>query len=145
MVGWRWLLEDFHKALKTGCRMEQHNLQSMQAQWNLLAILTPIALRLLLIRQAAQQATEIPAENVVSQEAIQAVILLDHRHRNIVTAKHLWRAIARLGATSTGRVMDHQDGRPYGKDGCGSWTSWRAFISPPVSILHDLCISVRHQ
>ncbi|GHO77884.1 IS4 family transposase [Ktedonobacter sp. SOSP1-85] len=106
--GWRWLLEDFHKALKTGCRMEQHNLQSMQAQWNLLAILTPIALRLLLIRQAAQQATEIPAGNVVSQEAIQAVILLDHRHRNIVTAEHLWRAIARLG----GYLDRKSDGPP---------------------------------
>jgi hypothetical protein len=51
---WRWLLEDFHKALKTGCRMEHRNLQSVEAQWRLLAILTPIALRLLVIRQAAR-------------------------------------------------------------------------------------------
>jgi hypothetical protein len=41
---WRWLLGDFHKALKTGCRMEQRSLQSVEALWNLLAILTPIAL-----------------------------------------------------------------------------------------------------
>jgi len=49
-----WLLEDFHKALGTGCRMEHHNLQSIEAKFRLLAILTPIALRLLLIRQAAR-------------------------------------------------------------------------------------------
>jgi hypothetical protein len=116
--GWRWLLEDFYKALKTGCRMEQHNLQSMQAQWNLLALLTPIALRLLLIRQAAQQATEIPAEEVVSQEAIQTVILLDHRHRDIVTAKHLWRAIARLG----GYLDRKSDGPP------GWQTLWKGWM-----------------
>lgn len=95
--GWRWLMEEFHKALKTGCRMEHHNLQTVEAQWRLLAILTPIALRLLMIRHAAQHATEIPATSVVSQEAIQVVIHLDHRHRNSVTAKQLWHAIARLG------------------------------------------------
>ena len=65
--GWRWLLEDFHKALKTGCRMAHHNLQSVEAKFRLLAILTPIALRLLLIRQAAQQAPETPATAMVSE------------------------------------------------------------------------------
>ena len=98
--------------------MEQHNLQSMQAQWNLLALLTSIALRLLLIRQAAQQATEIPAEEVVSQEAIQTVILLDHCHRDIVTAKHLWHAIARLG----GYLDRKSDGPP------GWQTLWKGWI-----------------
>jgi hypothetical protein len=46
--------------------MERHSLQSIEALWRMLAILTPIALRLLLILQAAQQATEIPATEVVS-------------------------------------------------------------------------------
>ena len=95
--GWRWLLEDFHKALKTGCRMEQRNLQSMQAQWKLLALLTPIALRLLVIRHTAQEAEETPATDVMSQEAIQVLIFLDKRHRSITTAKEVWHAIARLG------------------------------------------------
>jgi len=94
---WRWLLEDFHKALKTGCRLEQRYLQSVQAIWKLLAVLTPIALRLLLIRQAAQQDRELPATDVVSQEIVRVVIHLDKRHRDIVTAKQLWHAIARLG------------------------------------------------
>ena len=116
--GWRWLLEDFHKALKTGCRMEHHNLQSVEAQWRLLAILTPIALRLLLIRQAAQQAPETPATAVVSQEAIQVVILLDIRHRALVTAKQLWRAIARLG----GYLDRRSDGPP------GWQTLWKGWM-----------------
>jgi Transposase Tn5 dimerisation domain len=94
---WRWLLEDFHKALKTGCRMEKHFLQSVQAQWKLLAVLTPIALRLLQIRRVAQQAAETPATEVVSQEVVQVVTLLQKRPRQIATAKQLWHAIARLG------------------------------------------------
>ncbi len=116
--GWRWLLEDFHKALKTGCRMEHHHLQSVEAQWRLLAILTPIALRLLRIRQAAQQASETPAIKVVSQEAVRVVILLDQRHRDIVTAKQLWHAIARLGG-----YLDRKcDGPP------GWQTLWKGWI-----------------
>jgi hypothetical protein len=116
--GWRWLLEDFHKALKTGCRMEHHNLQSVAAQWRLLAILTPIALRLLLLRQAAQQATETPATEAVSSTVIQVVILLDHRHCAIVTAKQLWHAIARLG----GYLDRKSDGPP------GWQTLWKGWM-----------------
>jgi hypothetical protein len=120
--GWRWLLEDFHKALKTGCRMEQHFMQSVEAQWKLLAILTPIALRLLLIRQAAQQAAEAPATEVASQEAIQVVILLDHRHRDIGTAKQLWRAIARLGG-----YLDRKNDGPPGWQTL--WKGWMRVMS----------------
>jgi hypothetical protein len=116
--GWRWLLEDFHKALKTGCRMEHHNLQSVEALWRLLAILTPIALRLLLIRQAAQQDTETPATDVVSQEIVRVVIHLDKRHRDIVTAKQLWHAIARLG----GYLDRKSDGPP------GWQTLWKGWM-----------------
>lgn len=83
--------------VKTGCRMEQRFLQSVEALWKLLAILTPIALRLLFIRQAAQQSEEIPAVEVVSQEVISIVVHLDPRHREMVTAKQLWHGIARLG------------------------------------------------
>jgi RNAse (barnase) inhibitor barstar len=115
---WRWLLEDFHKALKTGCRIEQRYLQSVEALWKLLAVLTPIALRLLLIRQAAQQDTEIPATKVVSQEVIGVVIHLDKRHRDIVTAKQLWHAIARLG----GYLDRTCDGPP------GWQTLWKGWI-----------------
>jgi hypothetical protein len=116
--GWRWLLEDFHKALKTGCRMEQHNLQSMEAQWKLLALLTPIALRLLVIRHTAQQAGETPATNVVSQDAIQVLIFLDKRHHRIITAQHVWHAIARLG----GYLDRKSDGPP------GWQTLWKGWM-----------------
>lgn len=116
--GWRWLLEDFHKALKTGCRIEERFLQTVEAFWNLLAVLTPIALRLLQIRHTAQQAAETPATEVVSQEIIQVLTLLDKRHREIVTAKHVWHAIARLG----GYLDRTCDGPP------GWQTLWKGWI-----------------
>jgi hypothetical protein len=116
--GWRWTLEDFHKALKTGCHMEKHFLQSVEAQWRLLAILTPMALRLLTIRTLAQQATEIPATDAVSQEIVQVVTLLQKRPCEIVTAKELWHAIARLG----GYLDRKGDGPP------GWQTLWKGWM-----------------
>src|SRR5258708_27411223 len=77
--------------------MERHNLQSMERMVTLLAILTPIALRLLMIRQTAQDAPDMPATEVVSAEVVQVVTLLDIRHRAIETTKDVWHAIARLG------------------------------------------------
>jgi hypothetical protein len=98
--------------------MERHNLQTMEAQWRLLAILTPIAFRLLLIRQAAQHAPQTPATAVVSQETVQVVTLLDIRHRTIGTAKELWHAIARLG----GYLDRKSDGPP------GWQTLWKGWM-----------------
>ena len=115
---WRWLLEDFHKALKTGCHIEQRYVQDVEALCKLLAVLTPIALRLLLIRQAAQQDTETPAAEVVSQEIVRVVTLLDKRRRDIVTAKQLWHAIARLG----GYLDRTGDGPP------GWQTLWKGWM-----------------
>jgi Transposase DNA-binding/Transposase Tn5 dimerisation domain len=116
--GLRWTLEDFHKALKTGCHMEKHFLQTVQAQWRLLAILTPIALRLLQIRTLAQQASETPATDAVSPDVVQVVTLLQKRPCEIVTAKHLWHAIARLGG-----YLDRKcDGPP------GWQTLWKGWM-----------------
>jgi hypothetical protein len=107
-----------HKALKTGCRMQYHNVQSMEAQWKLLAVLTPIALRLLIIRHTAQQAGNIPATNVVSQNAIQVIIFLDKRHRSIAAAQEVCHAIARLG----GYLDRKSDGPP------GWQTLWKGWM-----------------
>jgi hypothetical protein len=46
----RWLIEDFFKALKTGCSLEKRQITSYQAMRKVLALLAPIAYRLLLFR-----------------------------------------------------------------------------------------------
>ena len=61
---WRWFVEDFHKVLKTGCLLEDRCLQTVDAMCNLLAILTPTAMRLLWLRQTAQVAPDTPATEV---------------------------------------------------------------------------------
>ena len=51
----RWLVEEFHKALKTGCMFEKRQLESFDSITSLLAICYPIACELLRVRSRARQ------------------------------------------------------------------------------------------
>jgi len=46
----RWTIEEFFKALKAGCQFEWRQLESAHSLLNALAILVPVAWRLLLLR-----------------------------------------------------------------------------------------------
>jgi len=46
----RWLVEDYHQCLKSGCRIEQRQLQTVDGLIRLLGLLSPLAVRLLQIR-----------------------------------------------------------------------------------------------
>lgn len=52
----RWLIEEYFKALKTGCAYEKRQLESLQTLRVALALLAPIAWRLLLLRHLAREA-----------------------------------------------------------------------------------------
>lgn len=115
---WRWLIEDFHKVLKTGCLLEDRCLQTVEAMCNLLGILTPTAMRLLWLRQTAQTAPDTPAIEVISQEVIQVVLHLDKRPTATLTAHDLWYTIARFGG-----YLDRRSDPPPG------WqTLWKGWI-----------------
>jgi hypothetical protein len=115
---WRWLIEDFHKVLKTGCLLEDRCLQTVDAFCHLLGILTPTAMRLLWLRQIAQTAPDTPASDVISKEVIQVVLHLDKRPKATLTAKDLWHTIARFGG-----YLDRKSDPPPG------WqTLWKGWI-----------------
>lgn len=66
----RWLIEEFFKALKTGCSYEQRQLESYPALDNALATFLPIAARLLLLRTLARTEPDSPASVVLSPTEI---------------------------------------------------------------------------
>lgn len=51
----RWVIEEFHKALKTGCMFEKRQLESFESITTLLAICYPIACELLRLRSRARE------------------------------------------------------------------------------------------
>jgi len=69
VVDWyraRWTIEEYFKALKSGCAFEKRQLESRHALENALAVFLPIAWRLLAIRHAARQSPDQPASDIFS-------------------------------------------------------------------------------
>jgi hypothetical protein len=94
----RWMIEDFFKALKSGCLLEERQLESRHALLNLLALFLPIAVHLLLLRTCARDTPEVPATEVLSP--LQLTVLRNISHRRVpaepTAAQALW-ALAGLG------------------------------------------------
>lgn len=114
----RWLMEEFHKVLKSGCRLEDRRMHTVAALLNLLAILTPIGMRVLRLRDLARLAPDLPATQVASTEVVQIVALLDQRAPQDWTVRDLCCAIARFG----GFLARTCDGLP------GWQTLWQGWV-----------------
>jgi hypothetical protein len=69
----RWVIEEFFKALKTGCAIEKRQLESYDALVNLLAVFAPIAWQMLALRTAARSAPETPAETVLTPTQLEVL------------------------------------------------------------------------
>lgn len=63
----RWVIEEYFKALKTGCAIETRQIESHDALVNTLALFAPIAWRLLRMRQLSRQKGDVPATAVLSE------------------------------------------------------------------------------
>jgi hypothetical protein len=99
----RWLIEEYFKALKTGCAYEARQLRSMRTLTNTLGLLAVIAWRLLLLRALERDAPQTPATDAIEPVILEA---LAARLKNIgerkplppnPTVADLMKAIARLG------------------------------------------------
>lgn len=69
----RWLIEEFFKALKTGCAYEKREFESLGALQALLAICLPIACELLWLRNRARQAPDAPAAHVLTRTQLEVL------------------------------------------------------------------------
>jgi IS4 transposase len=82
VVDWyrrRWKIEEYFKALKTGCAFERRQLQTRAALVNTLALLAPIAWQLLTLRDQVRKAPEASARTVLSQQQIKVLHALSKR------------------------------------------------------------------
>jgi len=106
----RPLIEEFHKALKTGCRLESRQYRKSHRLEALTGMLSVLAVRLLQLKSIARVDPHRPAENVVPKRWLEMVRCLQRaRHRTISTVQEFYHAIARLGGW-LGRKHDGQPG-----------------------------------
>ena len=114
----RWMIEEYHKALKTGAGIEQTQLQECRRVESLLAILSLVAVRLLDLKL---QASENPQGRLHSDDIEPEALKILEAHFGLPpdgwTQRNLWISIARLG----GFLARKSDGTP------GWQTLWRGW------------------
>ncbi|MGZ0174710.1 MAG: IS4 family transposase [Planctomycetales bacterium] len=117
----RPVVEELHKAAKTGCRVEQRQYQTSARLERVTAVQCVVAVRLLQLRTHARLTPERPAIEVVPEQWVRVISGVRHgsKRRDSVgmTVPEIYRELAKLG----GFVGRKSDGEPR-------WiTLWRGF------------------
>jgi Transposase Tn5 dimerisation domain len=113
----RWIVEDYHQGLKTGCRIEGRQLQSYEALRRLLGLLAPAAVRLLQLRVQARQMPEHPASQSLPADVLQVVAAKAGVPAKQLSTQQAWHTIAGFG----GYLARKGDGPPGWKT---LWKGW---------------------
>ena len=131
----RWLIEEFHKALKSGCRLEASQLDDGADIQRLAAILSVTAVRLLQLRGLADRSRETAAQQTPQEQAaslrrcvpwlwIVVVARADKKNPtdpHTLTPLEFWLRVARKG----GYIGRRSDGRPGWST---IWKGWYDFM-----------------
>jgi hypothetical protein len=129
----RWLIEEFFKAIKTGCAYEARQLGSGHALLNVLALCIPISWRMLMLRNLARSAqASDPATDYLSLAQIELLRLLRPKAKlgKSPTTREALLAIASLG----GHLKNNGDP--------GWLTLWRGYRE--LLEAHNLARQLQH-
>ncbi len=115
----RWLVEDYHQCLKSGCRIEERQLQTVEGLIRLLGLLSPLAVRLLQVRACAREDPERPASELIDPLMLAVLAERSGHSPATMTVGTFWTEVARLG----GYLARSHDGPP------GWRTIWKGWLS----------------
>lgn len=108
----RWVIEEYHKAMKTGCRIEDLQFTAVERLQPAIALLSAVALTLLNLRDAARHpdAKKRRATTLFATEYVEVLSFWRYRKlRNDLTIHDFFYALARLGGHQN-RRSDHPPG-----------------------------------
>lgn len=133
----RWLIEEWHKVEKTGCRLEAAQLQDAEGLKRLAALTAVVAVRLIQLRDLAQETLTPPEANEPASHAGPAALAAFVPAEWIAVVSHLagcqpdaltpwafWRAIAREG----GFIGRKRDGLPGWQTLWKGWSAVRLLV-----------------
>jgi hypothetical protein len=115
----RWQIEEFHKAQKTGCAIEELQFERVERLRLMIALLSVVATTLLGLRDQSRDQTlrELPATEAVDAEQVEVLSGWRYGRRRALTAGEFFQALARLGG--------HQGRRGDGEPGWQVlWRGW---------------------
>jgi hypothetical protein len=115
----RWLIEEYHKALKTGCRTESRQLKTSGRLEAFVGLTSVVAVRLLQLKSLARTKPEVPAQRVVPRVWLKMLKLARKNLPRVhdLTVGQFYREVAKLG----GFLGRKGDGEP------GWITIWRGW------------------
>lgn len=114
----RWLIEEYHKVIKTGCSVERHALRTKDRLEALTGLITVVGARLLQLKTISKSEPEVKAQNRVPSMWLKALKALKPKlHTSTLTVYEFFRQVAKLG----GFLGRKHDGEP------GWQTVWRGF------------------
>lgn len=116
-----WKIEDFHKAQKTGCRLEESQLHKPATFLTLAAIAAVVAVRLLNLRHQADSPNRADEPALERFDALWVLVvckLAKHPDPSTLTVRQFYHTIAKQG----GWLARRGDGRPGWQT---LWRGWR--------------------
>ena len=138
VVGWyecRWIIEEYHKGMKTGCRIEGLQFTSEDRLQPAIALLSVVTLTLLQLRQASRRpdAKTRKARGVIGVSYIEVLSMWRHKKvKHDWTVHDFYYALARLGGHQN-RKHDHPPGWQV------IWEGWKELL--PMVIGYDVAKS----
>lgn len=111
----RWGVEEYHKVLKTGCRVEKRYYETADRLERVTGMLAVVAVRLLQIRSLAEENPDQLAQEVIPTQWIDILCQVRKRSAETLTLTEFVKQLAGLG----GHLGRKRDGRP------GWITLWR--------------------
>lgn len=111
----RWLVEEYHKAVKTGFRIEDNQLKQASRILALFGMIGVIATQLLAMRERCRLTPKMPVEEKVPKRWI--ILVERYLMVKLKTVRDFWRSLARLG----GFIGRKSDGEP------GWQTIWKGY------------------
>lgn len=113
----RWLIEEYHKALKTGCRVEERQYETSKRLEAMVGMMAIVAVRLLELRAVARTEPDRPARELVPANWLATLARMRPRLKTHATVREFYRQLACLG----GFLNRKHDGEP------GWQTIWHGF------------------
>jgi len=103
----RWMIEEYHQCLKTGCGLENSQFATREALERFLGVIGIQSVALLQLRDLARQSPATLATSVFPSDTVRLVAHLAQLPARTLTAEQFWKQIARIGGFQ-GRKRDGQ-------------------------------------
>ena len=104
----RWIIEEYHKGIKTGCNVEKKQLKTGKRLENFLGLANIVALRLLKLRDVARNMPEISAKKIIDPLKVDILIKYNEINKEDITIYEYCREVAKIG----GFIGRKSDGEP---------------------------------